>query len=155
MFDFIKLKKRQKELEIIKESIIKEKEELEAIKQILESKTPKVDISDIYVFTYGGISYLGRLESIDDAFYEIKDIFNNQVIFNFFKNCSIPGNKIYMEYNERYNGEDLYATLVPIIEKTPDFLIYFNRQVPEYILEQYLYRINNLDVRNYVKSKIN
>lgn len=153
MFDFIKLKNRQKELELIKESIIKEKEELEAIKILLEDKTKKIDISNMYVFSYGGISYIITLELNDNDLFMLRDIFNKQVLFKIFRSEMGNGHEVYMGLNKRYNGEDFYGTLVPIIEKTPDFLIYTNRQVPIYVLQQYLYKLNNLDVRNYVKCK--
>lgn len=153
MFESIKLKKRQKELELIKESIIKEKEELEILKSILEEKSQKINISDVYVFSYGGISYLVNINKKNNVYYEIKDIFNKQILFDFYKNNIERGQNIYMEYNDRYNGEDSYATLIPIIEKNPDFLIYANRQVPEYLLQQYLYKINDIDITNHIKSK--
>ena len=154
MFESIKLKKRQKELEIIKKEIIKAKNELEAIKQLLEEKCEKIDISNIFIFSYGGISYLVHIiNKVDSVYYEVKDIFNNQIIFDYFKHNIERNYRINMEYNERYNGVDSYATLIPIIEKNPDLLIYVNRQVPEYVLQQYLYKLNNIDITNHVKSK--
>ena len=154
MFESIKVKKRQKELELIKESIIKEKEELEAIKEILEDKSKKIDISNTFIFTYGSLSYLVNLETIDSVHYNLRDIFNNQIIFNI---ISRGGNErqIYMRSNQNFNGQDEYADIYPILEDNPEFLIYVDRQVPEFLLQQYLYKLNNLDVRNYVKSRLN
>ncbi len=153
MFESIKLKKRQKELEIIKNEIIKAKNELEAIKQLLEEKCEKIDISNIYVFSYGGIFYLVYINKVDSIYNEVIDIFNNQILFNYFRHDIERRQRINMEYNERYNGEDTYATLVPILEDNPDLLIYVDRQVPEYVLQQYLYKLNNINIANYVKSK--
>ena len=153
MFESIKFKKRQKELEELKESIIKEKKELEAIKQLLEDKSRKIDISNVYVFTYGGISYLVTLEKVNNNYRRLRDIFNKQVLIEYYKSSIDEQYQVYMECNERFNGEDSYATLVPIIDKTPDFLIFVNRQVPEYLLQQYLYKLNNIYITNYVKSK--
>jgi len=152
VFESIKLKKRQKELEIIKKEIIKAKNELEAIKQLLEEKCEKIDISNTYIFTYGGLSYLVNLETIDSVHYNLRDIFNNQIIFNI---ISRGGNerKIYMRSNQNFNGQDEYADIYPILEDNPDLLIYVDRQVPEYVLQQYLYKLNNIDITNHVKSK--
>lgn len=155
MFESIKLKKRQKELEIIKKEIIKAKNELEAIKQLLEEKCEKIDISNIYVFSYGGISYLVYINKVDSVYNEVIDIFNNQIIFHYFKHDIEGRQRINMEYKERFNGKDTYATLVPIIENNPDLLIYVDRQVPSYVLQKYLYKLNNLDIRSYLKSKLN
>ena len=152
MFESIKLKKRQKELEIMKKEIIKAKNELEAIKQLLEDKSKKIDISNTYIFTYGGLSYLVNLETIDSVHYNLRDIFNNQIIFNI---ISRGGNErqIYMRSNQNFNGQDEYADIYPILEDNPDLLIYVDRQVPEYVLQQYLYKLNNINITNYVKSK--
>ena len=152
MFESIKLKKRQKKLEIIKKEIIKAKNELEAIKQLLEEKCEKIDISNTYIFTYGGLSYLVNFETIDSVHYNLRDIFNNQIIFNI---ISRGGNErqIYMRSNQNFNGQDEYADIYPILEDNPDLLIYVDRQVPEYVLQQYLYKLNNINITNYVKSK--
>ena len=152
MFESIKLKKRQKELEIIKKEIIKAKNELEAIKQLLEEKCEKIDISNTYIFTYGSLSYLVNLETIDSVHYNLRDIFNNQIIFNI---ISRGGNErqIYMRSNQNFNGQDEYADIYPILEDNPDLLIYVDRQVPAYVLQQYLYKLNNIDITNHVKSK--
>ncbi len=153
MFKSIKIEKRRKELELIKEQIIKEKAELETIKNLLEEKCEKIDISDGYVFSYGGISYLVILESKDHIHYYLRDIFSKNIIFNLFSSEIKNNQEVYMGLNERYNGEDYYAYMKPILESNNEFLIYVDRHVPSYVLQQYLYKLNNININNFSNRK--
>ena len=144
-------KLKRKQLEKIKTEILKEKKELEMIKAILEEKCPKIDITNVYVFTYGKISYLVNLEK-DKNRYNLKDIFSGNIIFSF-DSIIKTGNKFSMALTSYFNQKDEYAYLTPILEANSEFIVYVNKQVPSYVLQQYLYRLNDIDIFNQRKSK--
>ena len=150
MFEKSKLKIKRKQLEKIKTEIIKEKKELEAIKMFLEDKSEKIDISNVYVFTYGGISYICELESnykLSCYCNVFKDVFSKEKLFKVFSTNRLQ-NKVLMINSEYYNGKDKYAYVKPILDENHDLLKYVDRQVPSYVLQQYLYKLNNIYIDN-------
>ena len=146
---------KRKQLEKIKEEIIKEKKELEEIKKILEDKSEKIDISNTYVFTYGGLSYLVNIEN-NYPHYVATDIFSKNIIFEFTTYEMINNQKtvVDMEINKYYNEKDRYANITPILELDNNLIKYVDKMVPSYVLQQLLYKLNNLSVHKSNKRKI-
>ena len=146
---------RKKEIEInikLKE-IEKEKEELIKIKELLDNQSPKIDISDIYVWEVDGISYIvkscvkpirmacmlscGRM--VNGFHSQLIDIFNNKIVY---EKQSL--NKI--DYREFITEKQDFALLTPINEADKSLLVYVDKMVPLYVLQQTYYKLNNIDV---------
>lgn len=157
MFDGKKIEKERQELEKLKLELSLERQRLEVLKKVLEDAYPKIDISDVFVYSYGNISFFAKqIEIINinpighqryEKTYNIKlvDIFNHRILFE-----KISSEKIkrceYVEFNSIYNGEDKYAYITPILEAIPELLVFADRKVPYYIFQQELCKINGLDV---------
>lgn len=156
-------KKQEKRIENKLLEIKREKEELLKIKELLEDTTPKVDISNVYVWECDGISSivryyvkpmvgraLGGAGPIRNGFEStLVDIFNEQPIY---KKCStelIKERELVKDVTGRYTNK--YARLNHILEVDKRLLVYPDKRVPKYILQQDYYLLNNIDI---TKSKI-
>ena len=100
------------------------------IKEIINEKAPKIDISNIYVFELDNIFYFVRME-----------------IRNYEKK-SIDKIKKY-EYVDLYleDNQNEYAFISPVYEVEPELLEYNNNEVPIYILKQIYDRLNNFKTK--------
>lgn len=162
----------REEAEKLKQTIIevrKEREQLEFIKSLLEDNSPKIDISNVYVFKNNKIKYLVRYE-ITDGRVEVplekvdrneryqsnlRNILNNKIVYKTFQK-GILKRKIYIESSSLYNlkGEEYNAKLTPILEVDPNLLAYTDGLVPKYLLEQLSYKLNHVEVNAPVLQKL-
>lgn len=162
------------ELERQKEELERQKEELAKIKEILDDKSPKVDISEFYVWELRGVSYIVKKEEkniIGDSMFGLKrnvsgfhskliDIFNQQTVYEKSSESKIEREEYVGDlksnvsrFEKSYSFEDQIGYLVPILEIEPDLLMYADRQVPTYVLQQLLYKLNDVDIKNPVLQK--
>lgn len=150
-------KKRLQEIE-------KEKQELLFIKQQLEDITPKVDISNIYVWQAKGIYNIVKLDiqrirgigaftggkEVDGYESTLVDIFSNNVIYQ-----KVSMEKIkrveYIAGERREKGYE--AILMPLHEIDKNILAYTDKKVPLYVLQQLYYKINNIDINTYTLKR--
>ena len=156
-------KKQVREIENNLLEIKREKEELLKIKELLEDTTPKVDISNVYVWECDGISNIVRyyvkpvvgraldgVGPIRNGFESILiDIFSEQPIY---KKCStelIKERELVKDLTGKYTNK--YARLNHILEVDKRLLVFPDKRVPKYILLQDYYALNNIDI---TKSKI-
>ena len=159
--------KNKKMLECIKEERLKlekEKEELLFIKECLNNDSPKIDISDLYIWHDKGIYYIVRLDvtyikgrtfgGVGKIAYGydsiLTDIFTNRIIYQKTATEKI-NNKQYIRGNSLEDG--YFAYFYPIHEADRNLLAYTNKQVPLYILQQLYYRLNRIDVNAKILKK--
>ena len=146
--------KKLKELDLKLEEIKKEKEELLKIKEVLEDINLKIDISDVYVLEMKGIYYLvykqekeivginylkGSCNGYEST---LIDIFSKKVILKRDSIKKIHRNDVMCDDINDFGGR-YSIELIPICELEPSLLVYPNKQVPEYILIQLYYKLNN------------
>lgn len=162
----------REETEHLKRTIIevrKEREQLEYIKSLMEEDSPKINISNVYVFKNNNIKYIVKYEIRKDGrtvnlkevnpnnFYysRLIDIFSNQIIYEEFDKGILKEDFYIKKYNQ-YNSKDndYIAKLIPILEVEPNLLVYSDRNVPIYILERLNYKINNIDVKAPILQKL-
>ena len=164
MFKIIKIKRERKRFETLKQELISEREKLEQIKSILEDKSPKLNINDVYVFEYGDIRQIvkkvvrltngfdcsGRFVSVFDT--KFIDIGNNII----YKDCStekVKNGKIFIStYSDYFDGKNHDAYITPILEVFPELLLYPDKLVPKYVLEKLTYDLNNVDCKKKIKK---
>jgi len=160
-------KKKRQELERYKLELLK-------IKEILDDQSPKIDISELYVWTLRNISYIvkkeeqkivgasmwGLRQNVNGFHSKLIDIFNHQTIYEKSSERKIERREyvgdlksnVYTS-NGSYSLEDQTGFLIPILEVEPDLLMYADRQVPIYVLQQLLYKLNDVDIKNPVLQK--
>lgn len=158
-------KNKLRDVEKKLEKLEKEKQELLFIKNQLDEVTPKIDISDVFIWKDRGIHYIVRI-SINSIYesecngimirYEehdstLTDIFSNQVIYH-------KKSRDYIKSEEAIHISDSsknvrYAYCNPIYEYEPALLAYPNKLVPLYVLQRLLYRLNNVDVNASILKK--
>lgn len=154
----IKFKTRKKQLEELKESIIKEKRELLNLKEIMENNHPKININHVYVFEEYGKYYIvkyiatkirarllgGRGPLADGYESKLIDIFTNKPVYIKTAKTTIQRKETVFENEEltKYH----YANVTPICEIEPNLLAYLNKEVPLYVLQKIYYRLNNIDI---------
>ena len=154
-----KIQSEKEELLILKEEIIKEKNELLRIKQIMEEKTPKIDINDVYDFYLDGIHTFVKqhVTNIEGTLlyggartygYEItlKNIFDNSTVYQASQTSKL-NRKEYVGYYIR-NSKETIAYITPIHELDRNLLTYTDKQVPLYVLQQLYYQLNNVDINS-------
>lgn len=153
MFKRKKIKKQIEALEL-------EKKELLFIKQQLEDSTPKINISDIYVWKASGVYSLVKLDikkivgrtwggigRLTEGYEStLIDIFSNNVVY---QKSSIKK----ISRNEFVKDGEYYALLLPLHEVDNNLLAYANKEVPMYVLQQLFYKLNNVDVNAYKLKK--
>lgn len=161
---------KQKEIEQTLEEIkaekallIKEKEELLNIKQMMENtqNPDRIDISDVYVWRFDGIYSLVRLKEEKkpgtNAFgaevegYEstLTDIFTNKIIYKKFSTNKIDVHEIV----EIKDGQTFQAFFKSIYYYDRNLLVYVDKKVPKYVLHQLYYKLNNIDISELVINK--
>lgn len=146
------------QLEKEKEEIIKEKNELLRIKQIMEENTPKININEVYDFYLDGYHTFVKQEVINitgktlggapTKGYQItlRNIFDNTIVYEASQKSKL-NRKEYIEFYIR-NSNDKYAYIIPIHELDKNLLAYTDKQVPQYVLQQLYYRLNNVDINS-------
>lgn len=161
------IKKRLKQIEEEKEYLKKEKEELLFIKEQLENTTPKIDISNVFVWndknTYSivrldvqnirGKTLGGFGEEVDGFYSTLTDIFTNQIIYEKSSTCKIQSKERIVF--SIHNKDNYYAYLYPIYRFDNNLLAFVDKKVPLYILQQLYYELNNIDVNAYTLKKEN
>jgi len=157
-------KKRLQEIENAKKELEYQKQELQFIKDQLEDTSPKVDITGVNIVKKNGIKYLAHAFSepctgrnglgVAVKGYEstLVDIFSNQVIHK--KTSIYPLQRKEEVFIDTGNYKESYViTCTPICEVVPELLAYPNKQVPEYVLQQVYYRLNNVNVKSKILQK--
>ena len=151
-------KKQSREMENKLLEIKREKEELLKIKELLEDTTPKVDISNVYVWECDGISSIVRYYvkpivgnalsgagPIKNGFEStLIDIFSEQIVY---KKCStqlIEERELVKDVAGKYTNK--YARFNYILDVDKRLLVYPDKKVPKYILQQDYYLLNNIDI---------
>ena len=152
-----------KEIEIKLLELKKEKKELLKIKELLEDKTAKIDISNVYVWNFDGISYLVRYYtkpiegiSLNDTiilrdYFEstLIDIFSEQVVYKKYSPQLIKERELVKDLSVRYTNK--YASFKHILDVDRELLAFPDKKVPKYILQKKYYSLNNIDI---TKSKV-
>ena len=160
-----KNKKSLKEIEEKISQLKKEKQELLKIKEILEDKTSKIDIKDVYIFSVDGINYIVRLQ-VDKRpgknyfgipgfgnYSKVIDIFSNKIIYEKFSYKLIEREEYIGDRKNDFYLKDNYAYLKPIVEVDTDLLAYPNLLVPEYVLINLYYKLNKVDVNSDILTR--
>lgn len=157
-------KKILKQIEEAKQQLEAEKQELLFIKEQLEDSTPKVDISNIYVWQDKGLYSIVRLnvqkihgktwggigKETDGYLSTLTDIFTNNIVYQ--KSATEKINR--KQYiSGKTLDEGYYAYFIPLHDIDRNLLAYANKKVPLYVLQQLYYRLNNVDVNAYVLKK--
>ena len=150
-------KKRLIEIKEKEEYLEKLKSELLFIKQNLEDMTPKIDISDLYIWSENGLNSIVRLNvkkihgrSIfgqEDGYEStLVDIFSNKTIYT---KCSVDLITSKQWVDKSYK-EGYYAYLTPLHKFDNNILAYADKKVPLYVLQQLYYKLNNVDINGCV-----
>ena len=162
-----KNKKILKEIQDEKEHLEKIKEELLFIKNQLEDTTPKIDISELYVWEENGLYSIVKLDvknirgrayfglGLEENGFEttLIDIFTNNIVYH---RCAIERIKSKQWVNYGSSTEDgYYAYLYPLHKVDNNILAYTNKMVPLYVLQQLYYKLNNVDVNAHILKKTN
>lgn len=157
-------KKALRQIQEEREQLELEKQELLFIKEQLEDTSPKVDISNLYIWKDKGIYSIVRLDVSDcrgrawggvgkmvDGYQStLTDIFTNKVIY---EKTSVEkiNNKEYISGNTLENS--YYAYFYPIHCADRNLLAYTDKIVPLYVLQQLYYKLNNVDLNAKVLKK--
>jgi len=156
MFENKKRKRELQELEEQKKELTREREELLKIKEIMEDKSPKIDITDVYVFEINGISYIvkyyvdrirGQLLSgrVTNGYRStLVDIFTKKIIHQ--KDSLAKIKRKEAVFGGDYKTDLHYAYLTPICEKEKSLLAYIDKKVPLYVLQRLYYKLNDVDL---------
>ena len=166
MFNILKKRKSTKAL---LEELRNEKNQLLRLKEILEEQSPKIDISDVYIFSHNGINSIVTLKIKMVSNYNndirktqmlestLTDIFSNTIVYK--KISPKPIEKTEYIGREEVNGFGMYksieATLAPICEVEHCLLAYTDKKVPLYVLQQIFYNLNDVDLDDPVLIKKN
>lgn len=158
-FCYVKKKKILQQIDQEKQQLETIKQELIFIKSNLEDKTPKIDVSNIYVWENNGLFSIVRLNEVklpvtphskSLVVSSLIDIFTNNVIY---KKCSL-----YKVQRCEYISADIgeagyYAHFYPIYDVDNNILAYADKKVPLYILQQLYYKLNNVDINADILKK--
>lgn len=142
--------------------IEREKQELLFIKQQLEDSTPKIDISNVYVWKYYDVYSIVRLDvqpfrginfwgkEVDAYQSTLIDIFSSRIVYQKKSMDTI-------QQNEWVSGttwkDGSFAELLPLHKCDRSILAYADKKVPVYVLQQLYYRLNHVDVKPYMLKK--
>lgn len=160
-----KNKKLLKEIEIQKQELEYEKQQLLFIKQQLEESSPKVDITDVYIFEKKGIYSLVKLHIknivgnclggagilVNGYQSTLVDLFSNEIVF---EKCSV--NHISEDEIVKPDGfmeEKYHVYIYPLYKFDHNLLAYPDKKVPLYVLQQLYYNINNVNLNSPVLKK--
>lgn len=147
----------KEELRLQQEELRLQQEEFETIKNILNDKSEKVDITNMYVINFGRIIYFVSASSSELYCFpkkEFDDYFNNNIHFSL-KERNYPsricGTKVICgSYAAEYEDNCSYY---PIEKVSKVFLLYPDKKVPIEVLMKVYYQLNNVDVRTYQLKK--
>ena len=154
----------KKEIEENLKKIEKEKHELLFIKEILENSLPKIDVTDLYVWEENGIYSIVKLEVKNIIAKDCFDILNNgfeSTLIDIFTNKIVYKKTAIDKINRKQfiAGETLYeghyAYLYPLYDADRNILAFVDKMVPQYVLQQLYYKLNNIDVNVYKLEKKN
>ena len=159
-----KNKKILQDIEIAKKELEQQKAELQFIKAQMTDTSPKIDITYVHVFRKHGINYFAKLYiepgvgengfgvTVKGYRSKLVDIFTNQVIHE--KHSIDPLQREETIYEQPpYIFNECIITCTPICEVIPELLAYPDKQVPEYVLKQAYYNLNNVNVNSKILRK--
>ena len=134
------------------------------IKEQLEDSTPKIDVSNIYVWKdkdlwsivrldvekFRGRNWGGIGQEVDGYLSTLTDIFSDRIIYQR-SSTEIVQRKQFIR--GKTLEENYYAYLLPLHEVDKNLLAYVDKKVPLYVLQQLYYKLNNVDVNEYVLTR--
>jgi len=158
------LESLKREIQLEREKLAEEKEQLLFIKEQLEDKSPKMDFSNIYVWEDKGLYSLVRMEVSDFVGRRrsgsgpecighksiLIDIFTGDVVYQ------KSSTEYINEYEYITNGiikDSYYAKFYPVWRKDKSLLAYPDKKCPLYVLEQLYYKLNKVDVNSQILKK--
>lgn len=149
-------KKRLKQIEELKETLNKEKQEILEIENQLSKSIPKISISNLYLVLEHGVVRIGRLNVKSTTDYRGKiqhysvmtDIFNNDIIFEKYRKVDYEVFISSLLLEEKH-----YIYLQPLYKVWEDILLYDDEKIPLYTLQQIYYELNELDVDDVLLKK--
>lgn len=159
-----KNKKRLQAIEDAKKELEQQKTELQFIKDQMTDISPKIDITCTHVVEKQGIKYLAnafcdRCTGKNGLGINVKgydstlvDIFSNQVIYKKVSIYPLQRKEEVIIKNSDYK-ETYLITCTPVCEVLPELLAYPDKQVPEYVLKQAYYKLNNVNVNSKILRK--
>ena len=159
-------KKLLKQIQLEKEKLQELKKEIINIQNILEDKSPKIDISNTFVFHIDGIYHFVNKEMIPiigntltkknaNGYHIIlRNIFGENIIYEKFSLQSID-RKEFIDNNNKFYFKDLYAYFFPIHELEHSLLTYVDNLVPTYVLQQLYYKVNGINLNAHILKKKN
>lgn len=141
-----KIAEEKRELETLRKEIERQKQELLKIKEILDSNSTKIDITDVYMLTLNNVKYFVRINSKKiiaySPFFEKNIPANNIQLYDIFSNNCILEKTSLDSIDEMLKNIDLQR----IWEAKKELLIYVDKMVPDYILHQLFCKLNNLNL---------
>lgn len=148
-------RRKLKRIEEEKKKLEKLKTELLFIKNNLEDKMSKIDVSDLYVWRENGLSSIVKLTVKNFRGFNgygkekngfestLTDIFTNKIIYT--KRSIELINPVQL-----VNGH--YAYLNPIYKFDNNILAYADKKVPLYVLQQLYYRLNGVNINEHINK---
>lgn len=158
-------KRKLKQIAEARYQLENEKQELLFIKEQLEDSTPKIDVSNVYIWKDKKLSSIVRLDiekirisylpmtslGIDGYRSTLTDIFSNALIYK--KESTDIINKKESIDSEDFFGRSYNAFLLPLHEVDRNLLAYANKKVPLYVLQQLYYKLNKVNANAYTLKK--
>lgn len=153
-----KNKKVLKSIEAKLKELEYEKKQLMIIKSQLEDISPKIDISDVYVFEKKGIYSLVKLKVENIQGYNFSgygklvngykttliDLFNNEVVYQK-QSIDKMNEKEYISRETIYD-DSYFVYFYSIYKFAPYLLAYPDKKVPLYVLQQLYYNLNDVNL---------
>ena len=154
-----KIEIKQKELKEKEEELKEMKEQLLFIEQNMKDTSSKIDISNVYVWCYNGIYSLVYINekkivgediarTLRDGYKStVTDVFSGKVIYEKSSISKIESPEIIFD---SFSNMSNYAYIYTLYHFDKDLLAFTDNKVPEYILKQLLFKLNNVDVKKYI-----
>lgn len=161
----LKSKKKKTQIEEEIKKLKKLKEELLFIKNNLDDKSPKVDISDVYIWEVDSIYNIVKLQEEKIVGYRVGGFGRKVSGYKGYKSILIDiftNKEIYRKENIdkigdrepcRVNGRVEWSFFYPIYKAEPALLAYVDKKVPLYVLQQVYYKLNNVNLGSNVLKK--
>lgn len=124
--------------------IRQEKNELKNIRSLMDEEASLIDITTVYIVEIDNIKYLAYLEKPLSKVCLFKDIFSNEDIWKGI------GSNLDEALNRSHSKPTSVARLKDV---EPVVLAYPNNLVPDYVLKQIYYSLNNVDLNNPILKK--
>ena len=124
--------------------IRQEKNELNKLKDLMDNEAKLIDITTVYIVEIDNIKHLAYLEMPMAKACRFKDIFSNEDVWRGL------GSNLDEALDRSHSKPTSVARLK---EVEPTVLAYPNNLVPDYVLKQIYYSLNNVDLNNPILKK--